>query len=504
MTTCARSLVSLVVLSALPALSACSRTDERTPHVSALRIGVPVPPSAGGASGVPNVIGLLTTESLIINTTDGRPAERLAKSWAWNADHTVLHIELRQGVLFHDGTPLTPDVVADSVRRAVADQNGLALASVKRIETTPAGIDIVLPAPDTFLLDDLGVLPITRPDTPAVGTGPYKLLNSGATATLAAFDKYYKGTPNIQSITVSSYPTQRNAWAALMRSDIDMLQEVSPEALDFVAAESAVRAYSFPKPYYYVLAFNVRHPILSNVEVRRAINEAIDKNGIVAEGLHGRARPASDPIWPEFWAASPEKGIQFDPVAADRRLESAGYTVKPGDATHPPGRIRINCLVWADDSRLTRTALMLQKQLDAVGINLVLQPVPLKQLVPQIRTGQFDMFLFEMANARTLSFVYMFWHSPRSDAPTFNFTGYTAADASLDAIRAATSDDEIRKQTAALQDVFASDPPAVFLAWQTMTRAVSTKFTVPPQPARDIIYSIWQWKPSDGRQFAER
>ena len=504
MTTCARTAVSLTVLSAVVAVSACSRTAERTPHNSSLRIGVPVPQSAGGASGVPNVIGLLTTESLIINTVDGRPAERLARSWAWNADHTVLHLELRQDVSFHDGTPLTPDVLAESLRRAVADKTGLALANVKRIDTTPSGMDIVLPAPDSFLLEDLALLSITRPDAPAVGTGPYKLVNSGATATLAAFDKYYKGTPNIQSITVSSYPTQRNAWAALMRSDIDMLQEVSPDALDFVAAESAVRAYSFPKPYYYVLAFNVRNAVLSNVDVRRAINQAIDRNAIVADGLRGRARPATDPIWPEFWAASTEKGIQFDADAGRRRLENAGYATKPGDAAHPPSRIRLTCLVWADDARLTRTALLLQKQLDAIGIDITLEPVRLNQLVTRLRTGQFDMFLFEMANGRTLSWVYSFWHSPRADAPTFNFTGYTAADASLDAIRAATTDDEVRKQTAALQDVFANDPPAVFLAWQTTTRAVSAKFAVPPQAGRDIMYSIWQWKPSDGRQFAER
>ena len=133
-----------------------------------------------------------------------------------------------------------------------------------------------------------------------------------------------------------------------------------------------------------------------------------------------------------------------------------------------------------------------------------LRPLHLNELVPTLRKGQYDMFLFEMANGRTLSWVYLFWHSPLPNIPPYNFTGYRAADAALDAVRTATSDDQIRQHTAELQRVFADDPPAVFLAWQTMTRAVSSNFAVAVQPGRDIMYSIWEWKPADGRQFAER
>jgi peptide/nickel transport system substrate-binding protein len=417
----------------------------------------------------------------------------------------VLHVELEQGVSFHDGTPLTPEIVAQSLQQEISNQNGLAISNAKRVETSGTGVDIVLPAPDSFLLEDLGTLSIRRPDAPLVGTGPYKVVTNGSPATLAAFDKYYKGPPKIRSIAISSYPTQRNAWAALMRSDIDMLQEVSPDAVDFVEAESAVRAYSFPKPYYYVLAFNVRGPILSNVEVRRAINEAVDKGAIVSDGLHGRARAAVDPIWPEFWAVSTyRKTSDFNPDDARRRLEAAGFAMSRGTDSHPPSRIRLNCLVWADDARLLRTALLLQKQLAHVGVDVKLTPAHLNELVPTLRKGQFDMFLFEMANARTMSFVYLFWHSPQPNIPPYNFTGYRAADAALDAIRTATSDDQIRLHTAELQQVFADDPPAVFLAWQTMTRAVSSNFAVAVQPGRDIMYSIWEWKPADGRQLAER
>jgi peptide/nickel transport system substrate-binding protein len=412
---------------------------------------------------------------------------------------------LQPGVFFHDGTPLTPQLVAESLRRDVAARGGLALSNVTRIDAWAKGVDLALPSPDAFLLEDLGLSPIKRSATSAVATGPFQLVKNGPSVTLAAFDRYYKGAPSIRSITIASYPTQRKAWAALLRSDIDMLQEVSPDALDFVEAESAVRAYSFPKSYYYLLAFNLHGPVLSNVEVRRAINEAIDKKAIVTDGLHGRARPAAGPVWPEFWAASNAVvSARLDPQSARQRLEKAGYSMKAGDADHAPSRIRLRCLVWADDARLIRTALLLQKQLNQVGIDVTLEPLSVRQFLPRLSKGDFDMFLFEMANARTLSFVYTFWHSPVRDVQTYNFTGYTSADATLDAIRRATSDDEIRNRTAELQRIFVDDPPAVFLAWETTTRAVSAEFVVPPEPGRDIVSSIWQWKPAGGRQVAAR
>ncbi len=52
-----------------------------------------------------------------------------------------------------------------------------------------------------------------------------------------------------------------------------------------------MRTYSVPRPYYILLAFNIRHPILRNVEVRRAINEALDRDALVRDGLRGQGTP---------------------------------------------------------------------------------------------------------------------------------------------------------------------------------------------------------------------
>src|SRR4029079_7978832 len=94
---------------------------------------------------------------------------------------------------------------------------------------------------------------------------------------LVAFPQFYRGHPAPAGVDVTNYPTQRKAWTALMRGEIDMLYEVSREAVDFVQAESTVRSYSFLRPYYIPLAFNVRRPMFVDPRVRQAINLALDK-----------------------------------------------------------------------------------------------------------------------------------------------------------------------------------------------------------------------------------
>jgi hypothetical protein len=83
-------------------------------------------------------------------------------------------------------------------------------------------------------------------------------------------------------------------------------------------------------------------------------------------------------------------------------------------------------------------------------------------------------------------------------------TGYNAADAALDRIRSARSDDQIRKGVTEFMRILHDDPPAAFLLWQTTSRAVSTKFDVAAEKNRDIVSSVWQWHPLDATKQASR
>jgi ABC-type transport system substrate-binding protein len=217
--------------------------------------------------------------------------------------------------------------------------------------------------------------------------------------------------------------------------------------------------------------------------------------------MAGRGKPADGPISPQNWAYSPPPvPVAFNPAEARLRLQKlagAKLVSASGDAA----KLTFTCLVFANDPRFERLASVVQKQLADVGIDMKLQPVPQKDLIHRVGAGEFDAYLFE-ASGRALNRVYEFWHY--SDGG-FNNTGYRSADEVLDRIRGTLSDDAtIRKDVAALQRVLHEDPPAAFLTWPVTSRAVSRRFDVAPEPNRDILANVWQWRVAAAGQQAAR
>jgi ABC-type transport system substrate-binding protein len=223
---------------------------------------------------------------------------------------------------------------------------------------------------------------------------------------------------------------------------------------------------------------------------------ALDRETLVRDGISGRGSVADGPVWPQNWAyARPTHPFTYDPAAAGALLEAAGYNAHASANSADPVRFSFKCLVFANDSRFDRIEVLVQKQLADVGIEMQLVPLPLDKFNDRVRVGDFDAFVIEMAG-RSLSWVYEFWRShPNMSADS----GYRSADAVLDRLKQARSDEEVRAAVAQLAEVFHDDPPAAFLTWLQQTRAVSTKFNVSAEDNRDILTNLWQWRPADAK-----
>lgn len=460
-----------------------------------MRVGVGVPAKSSRGSGLSYIISAMTTDTWLTTKADGHLSERVARGWTWDADATTLHLKLRTDVRLHDGALLTPQTAAAAIRETVASE-GQATSFTRVRSVEPDGTDglvLKLSEPNSFLLSDLAQVSVTvEKGKQTESTGPFQMVRQDPQhVELRAFAQYFRGRPALDQVLVTTYPTQRNAWAALMRGEIDMLYDISPEAFDFVKAETTVSTYTFQRPYYNVLVFNVRHPVLKNAEVRRALTEALDKETLVKDGMRGRGRPADGPLVPEHWAYSPPAHpLVYDPDAAVAALDRAGLKARPVPDGRMPSRFAFTCLVFADDTRFERLAVLVQKQLADVGVDMRLEPVPALDLIGRVAKGDFDAFLFEMVGVSP-SWADAFWYS--RDNRFFN-SGYKAADPALDRIRLARSDEEIRAGVSDFFRILNDDPPAVFLAWQETSRSVSRRFDVAGEPGRDIMTSAWRWR----------
>jgi ABC-type transport system substrate-binding protein len=158
----------------------------------------------------------------------------------------------------------------------------------------------------------------------------------------------------------------------------------------------------------------------------------------------------------------------------------------------------------SEDPQFERIALVVQKQLFEIGIDVEMVPMTLRDLAGRLKAGDFEAVLIPMAGGRSFEWTYTFW---RSSASPWIRSGYTAADAALDRLRAARSDDETRMAVADLQRILYEDPPAAFLVRPETARAVNDSFDVPTDAKnqnRDIAGTLWLWKPHNAAARAAR
>ncbi|MBA3638356.1 MAG: ABC transporter substrate-binding protein [Acidobacteria bacterium] len=489
-----------LLLIALLSSGSCSSIDEASSRHQdpVLRIGVGIGNSLKD-SGVMNLTYLFYAEPLFNRELDGRLTPRLANSWAWEQGGHSLRIRLKPGVVLHDGTPMTAELVAGQLRSRVPEQGKEAAWGfnfVTRISATDADTVLIeLSQPDMFLLTALSDLRIVHPTRSDVATGPFSLVARTPQVEATRFDRYHDGRSALAGIRIITYETHRSAWAALMREEVDVVQEVNRESVEFMENSSRIRNYSSLQPFYVPLVFNVAHPILGKVDVRRALVQAINPGEVLTRLMRGQGRVAQGPIWPLHWAYEETVKQEFSPGAARAGLDRSGYPQpKPTRAGELRARFRVRCLVNSEDPQDERIALMVQRQLFDVGVHLEIELLPMDDLIGRIRDGNFETYMVRANGSRTLERTYRFWRSPGPLNIATQNSGYTGADALLDQLRRSISDDEVRAAVRALAARFHEDAPAAFIAWLEITRAVDAKFDVGVTAGEDPFTNIWRWK----------
>jgi len=452
---------------------------------STLRIGFGLTPGTTPEIGIRQAARNLALEGLVTVWRDGRTRANLAESWALIANPLAWRIHLRKSARFHDGTPVDAGIIREILRVQLPRALGPASEDVADIKAlSDRDLELTLRRASPFPMERLDDAVIQKPEpavpgvTPiAIGTGPFAIVSQGGKEIeMRANESFYDGRPLIDRVIIKPYDSVRAAWADLLRGEVDMVYEVGVDALDSLEASSAIKTFTFQRGYAFLMLLNTHQPYLADPGLRRTLNEAIDREALARDALRGHGAPAEGPVWPRHWAYSAE-------------LPRFSFRPRPVLAH---GRLRLKCLfVELSHERL---AIMIQRQLREVGVDLELEAVSTaEEVTTRMAKGDFDAVLADYREGPNLARPYLLWHTGSPN----NYGRYSneRVDAALDTIRHATSDDSYRAGVAAFQRAMIDDPPAIFITWRERARAVSTRFAVPPDPDTDVLTSIHRWRP---------
>ncbi len=260
-----------------------------------------------------------------------------------------------------------------------------------------------------------------------------------------------------------------------------MLYEADAEAIEFFKDSKTVSVYTFDRPYQYVMFLNTRNPKLKAPDVRRALNEAIDRKALIQEALRGHGTPSVGPVSRHHWA------FQEVDSTFSRMLRA---TPRPSI----PAALKLKCVTLAE-APFEQIALVVKRQLRAVGVDLEIEAAPVEQVFSTLTKNEFEAVLLDSISGWSLMRAYRWWHSqsPQNAEPLFEpESGPGTGSRPPRSI----TDDEYKSAVGDFERAIAEDPPAVFLAWGERSRAVSNRFDVKPQPGRDVLATLRLWRPT--------
>jgi peptide/nickel transport system substrate-binding protein len=237
---------------------------------------------------------MLMFDTLVIPGANGRIEPALATSWQASPGNQRWQFQIRRGVNFHDGTPLTAEIAAASLGAANPSWKVSAYADSLVIERDNS---------DPELLAELGLarnaIVKRTPDNTTNGTGPFHVVDwqPGKKLALAAEENCWRGRPFLDAIEIEMGKSFRDQMTALDLSKADLV-EVAPEQSHQVSQEGRRLASSTPIE---MLALIFTRDVTSSEEklLREALAWSVERGSIRSVLLQGAGQPAAGilPNW---------------------------------------------------------------------------------------------------------------------------------------------------------------------------------------------------------------
>ena len=337
-------------------------------------------------------------------TTEVEPG--LAESWEVSEDGTQYTFHLRKGVKFHSNDKFTPtrdfnadDVIFSFERQAQADNPwhqyipGITyeyytsmdmpnlVKSIEKVDDhtvrftlnqpeAPFLANVAMPFASIMSKEYADTLEAagTREDlnNAPIGTGPFRFVAYQKDAVIR-YQKnadYWGTAPLIDDLVFAITPDAAVRLQKLKAGECHLMPFPAPADIEAIKADPNLKLDEQAGLNVGYLAYNTTMAPFDNVNVRKALNMAINKQAIVDAVFQGAAEPAKNPIPPTMWSYN--DAIQddpYDPEAAKKLLDEAGVS-------------NLSMKIWAMPVQrpympnARRTAELMQEDLSKVGVNV--------------------------------------------------------------------------------------------------------------------------------------
>ena len=339
-------------------------------------------------------------EMLLRTNFDGDVEGYLATDWERTGDLTW-EFTLREGVTFHDGTPVDAAAVVASLEHLLGVEaparsfNPTSIAGVAAVgdnvvevtSTEPnALIPLYLASPNTVILAAKAYAGSTIDPTEA-GTGPFVLTaqNLPTSFTLTRNDNYWGGDVGLAGIDFQLIPDGSTRATLLQTGEAQIASTLPIPTIPLIQGNSELAFVPGQLARTNSLYLNNQKAPLNDIRVRQAIQAAIDVDAIANQVLEGAVAPATGPFAANAaWAPEGAAPIAYDVEKAKGLLADAGIA---------EGSLTLGLWTYPSRAELPDVAVAIQGMLADVGIAVEVRVADYAALEPDVLAGDFDMMI---------------------------------------------------------------------------------------------------------------
>ncbi len=320
--------------------------------------------------------------------------------------------------------------------------------------------------PINFAFSELNLKPI--------GSGPYKFkkLKKDQDGKIISYElesnkSFYGGKPYISGITFLFYNSEDELINGYNKNDLDSLGSISSKNLKKIKFKQRINIQQLTIPRYFATFFNQNQSkILSNKNIRSALNYATSKDLLIKDTLDGNGTVINSPLSKTIFDDNNSSQKQFfDPEQAKKLLDSAGWNTVGDDGIRKNKDARLSLkLTTSSWPELVSVANNLKAQWAQLGIELNIGIVQTPDLQQIIKDRNYEILLFgEILSPDPDPFS--LWHSSQKRDPGLNLALYDNAgvDKLLEDARQTLNPTDRLAKYAEFEKTLSQDVPAIFL-----------------------------------------
>lgn len=420
---------------------------------------------------------------------------RLAASFE-NMSETEWKITLREGVLFHDGTPVTADAVKESFAKlSVEGHPGNNPRLVKLLGI--AEIEIVDPltmifrteAPNSAFLWSLtepsaAVMKDGTDAMPLIGTGPFVFVRSEADKTyeVKGFADYWGGKPKLDRLVLDAISDASVAALALQAGDVDLVTHYLEPEFAKLKEEGGAQLFAAATSRLFFFQPRIEDGPLANDALRQAVSLGLDRETIVAAALAGVGGQTADSIFPSNMTSWVNADLQlaYDPEQAKSMLDEAGIVDSDGNGIRELNGEDVVLKIRSYEGRaaLRPTMEISQVMLQRLGLGVEIAMGEWGANNEALQAGEIDMHLQAWGTAPQGDPDY-FPSTLVATGASYNISGYTnpELDALLEKGRSLFDNDARKPIYEEVQAIINRDLPVIPVFHKTQVSVGNGKVT---------------------------